>query len=110
MSPGGGHRWTLQELEARWLKTKGRRYNIGISFDCPAHGSHRLIVRFTNPYDGDGPVLGEGLMAYVEANGTLDKLTLTSPHGLDELNFNHMGHGECGRYRIVEGKVERVRF
>ena len=105
-----GHRWTLTELNARWLTVPDPRYNVGFDFDCPVHRKHRLTVRFDSPYDGFGPVDGPGLLVRMVDNGSLDQVTLTTPGGYEILDFNHVGPGACGRYRILEGVVERVRF
>ena len=114
-----GHRWSLEELEAQWLEPPTHRYNVGFSFLCPTHWTHRLSVRLDNPYDGLEPVMGPGLLARFIANdevadgrvsGTLGHLTVVTPAGFDELDFSHMGYGDCGRLRIINGHVERVRY
>ena len=109
-SGGRGHRWTLQELDAEWLATPAFRYNVGFSFDCPTHGTHRLAVRFDDPYDGLGPMEGEGLLVHMVANGSLDEVTVEMPNGDAVLDFNRQGFGECGKFRILDGVVERARF
>jgi hypothetical protein len=96
-------RWGLQELNARWLNAPPPRYNVGFAFDCPAHSEHRLTVRFTNPYDGEEPIGGNGLLVMMIANGGLASVTLTSVSGGHVLNF-----GDCGEYCIVDGKVEQL--
>ena len=97
-------RWHLQELEPAWTENEGPRYNTGFSFDCPVHGTHRLIVRFVNPYDGFEYVDGPGLLVRMVANGSFDELTLSTPAGGDVLEFPI-----CGKLRVIEGRVELAR-
>ena len=99
-------RWQLQDLEPEWLAVEGEerwRYNVGFSFDCPIHGTHRLVVRFENPYDGFEYIDGPGLLVRMVANGSFDELTLTSLGNGDSLNF-----GMCGLMRVIAGWIEIV--
>lgn len=97
-------RWELQELDPEWLENQPPRYNTGFSFDCPIHGTHRLVIRFENPYDGFEAVDGPGLLVHMVANGSFDELTLQSLAGAETLEFPM-----CGRLRIIDGRVELVR-
>jgi len=105
-----GRAWSLQELKAEWLPSPRHRHNLGISFRCPVHEGHRLTIRFVNPYDGEKSIDGPGILAYVVSNGMLSKLTLITPAGGDALDFNKQGFGECGRYRLYDGHLHRIRF
>lgn len=101
---GVRRRWELQELEPEWMDGQPPRYNYGFTMDCPFHGTHRLTLRFDNPYDGFEAVDGPGLLVHMVANGSFDELTLQSPSGSDTLEFPI-----CGKLRIIDGKVELVR-
>lgn len=92
-------------MDPEWLATDEPRYNVGFSFDCPFHGTHRLIVRFDSPYDGFEFVDGPGLLVHLVANGSFDQVTLESLAGRDYLEFPL-----CGRLRIIEGRVEIPRY
>ena len=105
---GKRRRWELQELEPEWTQLEGEnawRYNVGFSFDCPFHGTHRLTVRFTEPYDGFEFVNGPGVLVRMVANGSFDALTLSAPDGRDAIDFP-----TCGKLRVIEGKVMVVRY
>lgn len=91
-------------MDAQWLDAPKPRYNVGISFDCPIHGTHRLTIRFRDPYDGFETVDGIGILALVAENGSLGDLTLTNLGGGDELDFPI-----CGHLRVIQGHVELVR-
>jgi hypothetical protein len=46
---------TLLELEPRWTMSGDSavpRHGMGLSFLCPVHRDHRLVVMFENPIDG----------------------------------------------------------
>src|SRR5215468_4086866 len=97
-------RWELQELEPEWTEMTGEnawRYNVGFSFDCPFHGTHRLTVRFVEPYDGFEYIDGPGVLVRMVENGSFDQLTLAAPDGRDDIAFE-----PCGTLRIIHGRVE----
>ncbi len=45
----------LVDLHPSWIATGGGRHGMGITFDCPVHGDHKLGVPFVNPIDGGEP-------------------------------------------------------
>lgn len=60
---------------------EGFRVGMGVSFECPVHRTHRLVVPFENPIDG-GPKAREGLGPnrdrwWTRAGDTFDALTIT---------------------------------
>lgn len=95
-------RWELQELDPEWTKVvvDPFRYNVGFSFNCPFHGTHRLTVRLDAPYDGFEFIDGPGILVHLVDNGSFDTITLESPAGLDTIEFPM-----CGDLRIIHGRV-----
>jgi hypothetical protein len=85
---------SLVELRPVWLSTGGRRYQMGLEFDCPHHAYQmvgvidRLRLWFQNPADGDEPAPAAVVNAELyprrvwRTGGDLDHLTLT-PTGHD---------------------------
>lgn len=50
---------------------------MGLSFLCPVHRDHRLVVMFANPVDGGVPAtLDEGRCTWQRTGETFDDLTL----------------------------------
>ncbi len=104
MSAGRRRVWALAELRAEWRSGPGYRYQTGFSFVCPVHRSHRLRVRLANPADGElEESWGMSVVAHRDGK-TIGDLTLTTPAGDEDLDFGH-----CGRMRIIDGRVYRVR-
>ncbi len=96
--------WKLSELDVQWREGPPDRYQVGFSFLCPMHGSHRLRVRLSNPGDGY-PEEPWSMSVAADRNGrNVGDLTLTTPAGLSELDF-----GPCGLWRIIDGRVTPVR-
>lgn len=57
----------LSELNPSWVVGDVmkcfpmERGGMGLSFDCPVHRNHRLVVMFSNPIDGQPPVSDQNL-------------------------------------------------
>lgn len=50
------HRWDAPDGTQHYTNgDSSKRHGGGISFDCPVHGDHRLVVWFNNPVDGLPP-------------------------------------------------------
>jgi hypothetical protein len=50
------HRWDTPDGTQHFTNGDSRlRHGGGLSFDCPAHRDHRLVVFFENPIDGLPP-------------------------------------------------------
>lgn len=100
-------RWELQELEPEWMGVEegSFRYNVAFGFDCPVHGTHRLLARLDAPYDGFEYIEGPGVLVHLVENGSFDVLTVEGLAGEDYIDFP-----KCGRFRIYEGKVYLVQL
>ncbi len=66
----------LTELNPRWCaagRQDGR--GMGMSFDCPVHLEHRLVVMFANPLDGL-PACTAAKWLWKRTGDTFDNITL----------------------------------
>ena len=98
----------LATLGVEWLEAPAGRYNIGVRLRCLLHTngeSHWLVVTFANAYDGMPGVRIDGAVHALQIGGpSIGALTLTTESGDDVLDF-----GECGRLRIIRGRVTFAR-
>lgn len=65
----------LSELEPKWCSDADGRHGMGLSFLCPVHRTHRLVVGFTVPVDGGTPMNGYQFL-WDRKGDTFDTLTL----------------------------------
>ena len=94
-------------LGYEWITPPRGRYGVGLRWRCMVHdngSTHLVAVFFVNPTDGGPAVPEEGALAVWQFGGTPQTFTFVTPAGGDTLDF-----GECGRLRIISGRVDWVR-
>ena len=89
----------LTELEPKWcVDVNEGRHGMGLSFLCPVHRNHKLVVMFANPIDGGAASKSDKYLWHREGD-TFETLTLgpsidASGHQLwDTIEFKSCWHG-----------------
>lgn len=113
---------TLLELQPRWCLASRwdspdgtphfvngdmtKRSGMGLSFLCPVHRDHRLVVMFANPIDGL-PRCAESKYCWQRTGETFDTLTLGPSIDASGSMMNAAGVVEtpCWHGFIITGEI-----
>lgn len=94
----------LTELDPKWTGVQGDqmqvppRWGVGLSFNCPCGGDHRIGVEFQNPLDG-----GRGRPGmWIRTGSTFESLTVGP-------SIREAGGGGCGWHGFIrDGEVRNA--
>jgi|ERR1700674_2383428 len=88
------HRWDTPDGTQHFTNGDGsQRHGGGISFICPQHGTHRLVVWFENPVDGLPPE-ATAEHRWTRIGETFDTMTLTPSINAPTCWHGHITNGE----------------
>lgn len=95
----------LSELNPTWYHWSGRTERIGVSFDCPVHGTaHRVHVPFANPLDGGEPEKGRNHL-WTRSGDTFETLTLSPSVDYTKYDNGTLRDASCWHGFVRDGEV-----
>lgn len=94
----------LVDLHPLWYTWHGRTERIGLSFDCPVHGTaHRVYVPFVNPLD-EGKA-EQRICLWRRTGETFETLSLTPSVDYTKYDNGDVRDLTCWHGHVANGEV-----